>query len=199
MNVSKDVINVWDLIARYLLIVLLGLGNLYVFYLILTPLTLHGLNLFLGFFYEVAISGNGFVVNGVFFELVTACVGGSAFYLLLILILSSRDVNYIDRIKMILLSFFILYVFNVFRIVLMVYMYGSFYYEFTHWFLWYFISTLFVVILWFWISWLFKVKSVPVYSDFRFLLGLTNGEKKVEKVTRRKESQKKRRTKRKKG
>lgn len=175
MNADKDVISIFDLLFRYLFIVLIGLGNLYLFYLVLTPLTLWGGGFLLNIFYDAVVSDSGFFVNGVFFELVSACVGGAAFYLLFILVMSSRGIDYVKRLKMIGVSFLLLYIFNVLRIGLMVYINGAFYFYFVHWFFWYFISTLFVVLLWFWMAWLFKVKSIPVYSDFLFLLRSVRG------------------------
>jgi len=196
MGDKKDLKNFFEVIVRYLIIVVLGLGNLFVFYAFLTPLTLWGVSNLLRSFSEVIVMANGFLYDGVFFELVSACVGGSAFYLLFILIMSSRDIVWLKRGKMILFAFLLLFVFNVVRIVFMAVFVDSAYFNMFHMGIWYFVSTVFVVLIWFFTVWMFKIKSIPVYSDFKFIVnilrksygagGKKKGAKKVKKVKKKK-------------
>ena len=171
MNKEVDVKDLFDIVVRYSIIFLAGLGNLYIFYAVLTPLTLGGVGLVLGSFYDVSFLDGGFIINGVFFNLVSACVGGAAFYLLFFLVMSCRDIGVLKRVRVFLFAFVLLYVFNVLRIVFMVKIYGGFYFYFVHWIIWYFVSTLFVVIIWFLVVWLFEIRGIPVYSDFKFVFG----------------------------
>ncbi len=168
---NRDRNDFLDILFRYFIILLFGLGNLYIFYLILTPLTMRGVGFLLGFLFNVIVLVDGFMINGVVFSLVSACVGGSAFYLLFVLIMSCRDIKIINRVKIVFFAFIVLYVFNVLRIVLMVKIYGAFYFDLVHWIVWYFVSTLFVVVIWFLIVKLFEIKTIPVYSDFKFVFG----------------------------
>lgn len=181
MNMKGETRELLDLVVRYLIIFLVGLGDLYIFYVILKPLTLNGVGLVLGVFYDVVLLVDGFIVGGVIFNLVSACVGGAAFYLLFILIMSCRDIGVAKRLRIVLFAFLLLYVFNVLRIVFMVGIYGGLYFDLIHWVIWYFVSTLFVVIIWFLVVWLFKVKSIPAYSDFRFVVGALRSRKKGKK------------------
>lgn len=172
MRDKKGFVGFSEIIVRYLIVFVLGLGNLYIFYAVLTPLTLYGVGALLGLFSDVILLSNGFMYEEVFFELVSACVGGSAFYLLLILIMGSRDIVWLKRVKMIVFAFLLLYVFNVLRIVFMATLINSNYFDVFHLGLWYFVSTLFVVLIWFLTVWLFEVKSIPVYSDLVYIVGL---------------------------
>jgi exosortase/archaeosortase family protein len=172
MGDKKELKGFFEVIVRYLIVVVLGLGNLSLFYVVLKPLTLWGVSSLLGLFSDVVVLTNGFVYDGVFFELVSACVGGSAFYLLFIFIMSSRDIVWLRRLKMIVFAFLLLYVFNVLRIVFMAVFVDSVYFDVFHLGIWYFVSTVFVVLIWFLMVWLFGVKSIPVYSDFKFIVGL---------------------------
>jgi len=187
MRDKKGLFGFSEIIVRYLIIFILGLGNLYIFYAILTPLTLFGVGTLLGLFSNVSLLIDGFVYDGVFFELVSACVGGSAFYLLLILIMSSRNIVWLKRIKMILFAFLLLYIFNVLRIVFMATLINSDYFVVFHLGLWYFVSTIFVVLIWFLTVWLFRIKSIPVYSDLMYVIGLLKKSYGVEKKRRKKE------------
>ena len=126
-----------------------------------------------------------FFYGGVFFELVSACVGGSAFYLLFFLIMGSRDIVWLKRVKMIAFAFLLLYIFNVLRIVFMALFVDSVYFEVFHLGIWYFVSTVFVVLIWFLMVRVFKVKSIPVYSDSRFIVGLLKRSYGVGKVGRK--------------
>ena len=90
MKKINDSVFMFDFVIRYIIILLFGLGNLYLFYLFLNPMTLYGMGFLLSFFsgsFSYLTSEFGFIYNGVTFLLVSACVGGSAFYLLFILIL----------------------------------------------------------------------------------------------------------------
>lgn len=183
--IKKDCVVFFDIIIRYLLILLAGSFNLYLFYFFLTPLTLYGSYFLLSLFYDVILYTEGFLINDVFFELVKACVGGSAFFLLFILNLSSRDIGFYKRINILLFSFLCLYIFNVLRILLMVSIYNFYYFEFVHMFFWYFISTLFVFCLWIFSVWFFKIKTIPVYSDFRFIAGSLTKKRKRKKIRKK--------------
>jgi len=184
---KKDLI---DLVVRYLLIVVLGLGDLFIFYYLFGPLTIKAVISIVSLYSHVLVMQNDIVVNGVLFTFVGACIGGSAYYLLFILALSTRNVRVIDRVKAVLLSFFFLYIFNVFRIVFMIAISKQLYFDFVHWFLWYFIATAFVILDWFFISWIFGIRSVPIYSDVRYLVCSLKDKKKARKKARQKKGKK---------
>jgi len=61
---------------------------------------------------------------------------------------------------------------NVLRIVLFASLYvNSFkYFDFTHKIFWYAFSTLFVVLIWFFVVRFYNVKDIPIYSDLKYLI-----------------------------
>lgn len=162
-----------DILVRYLILILVAIPNFWIFYTILTPLTLYPVYWILGFFYDVSLlSRNTIFVNmTVPIELIKACIAGSAYYLLLVLNLSTPKIKLKKRVNIILLSFAIFLVLNIFRIsaLSIIAVSGSSIFDITHKLFWYALSTIFVVAIWFFLVWKFKIKGVPFYSDFKFL------------------------------
>lgn len=168
-----------SLIVRYLLIFLAGLANLSIFYKIFYPLTFYLSSFFLSLFGEVI---NFYAIKLIMFnqtaiELVNACVAGSAYYLLFILVLSTANIPFFKRISMLIFSFASLLLLNVLRILLMGLIAGTSYFESVHMLFWYVISILFVVCIWFLTVKLFSVKEIPVYSDLKYLVDKTKQSK----------------------
>lgn len=166
---NKQLLN---LVIRYAIILLAGLGNLWVFYKIFTPLTIRTVAFFFSLFTKTSISGNLIITQKVILEIIPACVAGSAYYLLLILVLAAPNIKLPKRIKIILFSFVSLFILNIARIIIITLISNTTYFEITHLIFWYFISTIFVVGIWITAVKLFKIKSIPVYSDVNFLYKL---------------------------
>ena len=79
------------LVVRYGLLLILGLFNLWIFYKIFTPLTVYPVYWIL---YALdsgttLLAGNNIFFAGHYAELVSACIAGAAYYLLLILNLTT--------------------------------------------------------------------------------------------------------------
>jgi len=165
------------MILRYLLIVIAGMFNLYIFYAIFTPLTLNLSVLGLSFFGEVIKLNNAFLFDGKLIQLVEACIAGSAYYLLFVLSMSVRAVSVIKRVGVILFLFLSLLIFNVARIVFFSMITDSALFEELHLLTWYLISLLFVIGIWFLSVKIFKIKSIPIVDDFKFLLKQTKSKK----------------------
>jgi len=160
------------IISRYTLLLLMAFPNLYVFYLILTPLTIYPSYFLLKAFFNIDLIRNVLIINGsTAIELSKACIAGAAYYLLLILNLSIQKVSIAKRLKMVLCSFLILLLLNILRIFLLTIMFlsGNNYFDITHKLFWYSLSTIFVVGIWFWEVNTFKIKEIPFYSDLKFL------------------------------
>lgn len=172
MKLKKDSANILDIISRYLILVLISIPNLWIFYFIFTPLTIYPVYFLVSlFFEEVSLFGEIIIVNGVAIEFIKACIAGSAYFLLLILNLSTPKINLKERIIMISVSFASLLIINIIRIfvLILVFFYGFAFFDATHKFLWYFMSTIFVVLIWFAEVKYFKIKETPFYSDIRYL------------------------------
>ena len=166
------------LFARYLALFLVGM-NIYFFRdKILTPLTLHTSNKILSIFSPTTVADNIIKFRGVMIEIVPACVAASAFFLLLFLILATSEIKPGKRSLVIILSMLSLFVLNILRIVLLAILTRTVYFELAHWTFWHLISTLFVVGIWFTMVKVYKIKSIPAYSDVMYLKGLIKPRKK---------------------
>jgi exosortase/archaeosortase family protein len=176
---NKQEIKLIGLFSRYFAVLLLGLGNLYLFYKVLTPLTIHVFYFIVSMFSEASLNGNLVSFGETVIEIVPACVAGAAYYLLFILVmLTAMDVK--TRIKAVgasLLAFFIL---NMFRLLVLSSLIGFPNFELIHLVFWHLVSTLFVVGIWFGTVRYFKIKAIPLYTDFLYLkkLGVDDSKRK---------------------
>ncbi len=158
----------WELIIRYVILILLG-ANLWVFYKIFRPLTIYPVYLILNNIYGASVFDSSIALFGegvVYVEIIEACIAGAAYYLLLILNLTTC-ISFMQRIKSILFLFGSFLVLNIIRIVIfaMLFVNGFKYFDLAHKAVWYAGSTIIVVVVWFLNVKFFKIKKIPVYSD----------------------------------
>jgi len=171
MNKNKWAI---ALLIRYVLLLLLGLGNLYLIYLIFTPLTVYPVYFILSLFYQVSLhQATLSIFTGETLKLIEiagACVAGSAFYLLYILNLTT-PMKAKTRLYSLIYSSLALLLINILRIILLSFLsikdYASF--EIIHKLFWYFLSTILVVLIWFSQVYFFNIKAYPILTDFKEL------------------------------
>jgi len=166
----------YSIFLRYLILVILAVPNLFIFYFIFRPLTLYPVYFLFGLFFNPSLVGNIIVFKGIAIELINACIAGSAYYLLLILNLSTPKIKLKKRIKMIFLSLGFFLIVNILRIFLLgvFFIKGYYFFSIVHELFWYFGSTILVVAIWFAEVKLFKIKEIPFYSDVKFLYSKTN-------------------------
>ncbi len=158
--------------TRYLILILVGLSNLAIFYLIFTPLTIYPVYQILKIFFDVSLIQN-FIFSETFsIQIIEACVAGSAYYFLLILNLSTPNIKIKKRINLLLTSFLILLLINILRIVFITFLLASnsAFFEITHKIFWYLGSTIFVVAIWFAQVNLYNIKTIPFYSDIKNII-----------------------------
>lgn len=165
---EKEIINI---LIRYSILVILAFVGLELFYYIFLPLTKHPIFYVLSLFHYSVVRENTIYIGKYTIEIVGACIAGSAYYLLLILNLSTGKTSWIDRLKLFLFSFGMFFVINLIRIYVLSVMYlnDSPIFDATHKLFWYFGSTIFVVLIWFFGTYLFKIKSTPFYTDIKNL------------------------------
>ncbi len=168
---KKQEKEIFNLFLRYLILLIIPLYNLYLIYLIFTPLTLYLSYLLINLFYGATLNGDLISFNDVTIQIIGACVAGSAYYLLLILNLSTPDIKLAKRIKMIIYSLLLFLVFNVLRILILSSFLNSYpdLFDVTHYIFWFFLSIVFVVGIWFFQVKHYKIKKIPVYSDVKTL------------------------------
>ena len=161
-----------DIIIRYLLLILIALPGLFIFYFIFTPLTVYPVYFLLGLFFDAALlSKTNILVNNLPIELISACIAGAAYYLLLVLNLSTPKIKLKTRIHAIIFSFIAFLILNILRIFVLssLAVTGFAYFNVTHTVFWYGFSTIIVVAVWFAEVKIYKIKEIPFYSDLRFL------------------------------
>lgn len=169
---------------RYLVLIILGIPNLYLFYLIFTPLTVGPT-----FYIFSLIDSASYVLDplttanptiffkGAFASIIPACVAGAAYYLLLILNLTT-PMSLKKRLWSILFLFGVFLIINLGRIVLFGFLltenFNSF--NLAHTATWYFGSTIMVILIWFANVLIFKIKNIPVYTDIKNIISDIRGE-----------------------
>lgn len=174
----KIKVNITGILIRYLLLILSSLFNLWIFYFILTPLTIYPVYFILNYLFGALLNANNIIlISGshvAILEMIPACIAGSAYFLLFILNMSVPNIKLKKRIKMILISFLSLLVLNIIRIVILgtLLISGSSFFDITHKIFWYGLSTIFVVGIWFAEVKIFKIKDIPVFSDIKSLVHL---------------------------
>jgi exosortase/archaeosortase family protein len=168
------------LFFRYLILVVFGLPFLWVFDKFFLPLTIYPVFWLLSIFFNSSIIGNTVLVNHISINIINACVAGSAYYLLLILNLSTPEIKLTRRIYLIFFSFFSFLVVNILRIFFLTLLFisNSNLFNFMHEFFWYFLSIFFVIGIWFIGIKLARIKAVPFYSDLKYIYGISIFKKK---------------------
>lgn len=164
---KKPELNILDLLIRYSLIVILGLGNIFLLYIILKPLTVYATYFILALFYKsVVLSGDLLYFNRHVIEIIRPCIAVSAYYLLVLLNLAT-PMPLKQRIGSLFYCILALFIINVLRLaILSVFFINSFrFFDIVHKIFWYGLSTLLVVLIWFSAVRIFEIKSIPVYSD----------------------------------
>lgn len=153
-------------------IILLGLMfTLPLFYNVLIPSTLYILSFLLKLFAnQVIVYKDILMVNKMPIQIIEPCVAGSAYLLLLILNITVA-MNIKKRVLSIILSFIILFVLNIIRILFfsMILQINFEIFDIFHKLTWYLLSTFFIVGIWFLIVKIFSIKEIPVYSDLKLL------------------------------
>ncbi len=163
-----------DIILRYAILLILTFPNLYLFYLIFTPLTIYFSYTLFDIFFEVSLSGSTIFFPGFLnIQFIDACIAGSAYYILTVLNLSTPGIKSQQRLKLLLFTLLAFFLLNSIRIfILGLFLISSSpFFDITHRILWYAGSTLFVVGIWFTGTKIFKIKNIPIYSDIKFLQG----------------------------
>lgn len=143
-----------------------------VFYFIFRPLTVWPTVWILQLFYNVSVNGINIIVNSHGIAIIDACIAGSAYLLLLLLNLLTREISLKRRIFIFVVDAIALLVLNIIRLIVLISLSvnNSIFFDFTHKLFWYVLSTVFVVIIWIASVKIFRLKKIPFFSDMAFLL-----------------------------
>jgi exosortase/archaeosortase family protein len=141
------------------------------FSFVLTPITIYAVYYLLFNFNPILIE-NLIIVNGLRFLFVDACIAVIAYYFFWILTMLTNDMKLAMRVKFILIGFFAIFLMNIFRIWLVIFLavnYGFWWFNLVHLFFWRFVSGVYVALVWIFLVKYYNVKSIPVYDDFVIL------------------------------
>ncbi len=171
MKRGKKERGAYDITVRYLILALLSLSGFKILYSIFAPLTFYPLVFILRLFYNVDVVGNKLFIGQNIIEISGACIAVSAYYLLAVLNLITRGITAKKRIRMFIFHSMLILVPNILRIILLTAMKinDSAAFDVVHKIVWYFIGTVYIVIIWFVGVYNLKIKSVPFYSDFIYV------------------------------
>ena len=162
-----------DIISRYfiLLIFVYLFGFTRIISDFLVRVTLFCSNFAINLIYGSRIYENTIITGNFFIEIIPACAAVSA-YLLLITLNITTSMSLVRRLWTLAFSLLSLFIINIIRIALLAILFinESKYYNDLHHILWYIISTLFIIGLWFLTAYIFKIRNIPVYSDIKTII-----------------------------
>jgi exosortase/archaeosortase family protein len=169
---KKRLNHLLDIVFRYTILILIGIFSLEIFYFLFTYLTIYPTYFLLRLFFDASLTNNVILINSLPIEIIGSCIAGSAYYLLLILTLSTREITIKKRFLMLLFSFGMFLIINISRLFFLsvLYVNGVSSFDITHKLFWYVGSVFFIVVTWFLSVKIFNVKEIPFYSDIVFLL-----------------------------
>ena len=165
---------VYALLARYLILALLVFVGYNVVYFVTSEITVYlsFLTIHLVYPNSFLLPGTSTIfINGTYIDLIEACIGVAAYYLLIFLNLTTPmgSLTRVKSLSFLLVSFLVMNIVRIF-IFALVFMEGYSFFNFAHILFWYLGSTLFVAVLWFLSVIFFRIEKIPVYSDIVALL-----------------------------
>lgn len=154
---------------RYSLVLILGLSNFYIISKILSPLTIHTTNAILNIFTSTTLIADTIQLASTKIQIAPSCVAASAYYLLIFLLLATptKTKTLTKALATAIISLFIL---NVTRILLLIPVISSPNFESIHWITWHIISIILVVGIYITTIKFYKIKTIPIYTDFKYLI-----------------------------
>jgi len=159
-----------DILLRWGILLILFLVPSSILYSILLKGTFYGLFLSLDSIGYAPINLFPSIrIENELLTLIPACIALSAYYLFFILSLTSGGAPFRRLLALILSGIILLFFGNLARLVLLAYIlleFGIPFFEQLHLLIWGIGSTIYVVMVWFFLAWHFRIKKIPIYSDF---------------------------------
>jgi len=124
-------------------------------------------------FYNPIIIDNTIIINNIKLVFIPACTAASAYLLLALLILTTKDISFKKSIKIFIIGSLAILTANIIRILVLIIIlvnlnYNTF--QTIHLFFWKILSSIFVVILWIYLTKKYKIKTIPIYSDLKQII-----------------------------
>ncbi len=126
------------------------------------------------FGFEAVLSLSSFTIysGNYALEFIEACVASSAYFLLSLLILTTKDIGWKKMLKMFFVGGFLILVMNILRVMIIIIVLltlGGNWFNIIHLTFWKLISTLYVFLVWILLIRWYKIKNIPIYSDIKYL------------------------------
>lgn len=122
--------------------------------------------------YNIALNGDLITIGEYTLRFISACAATSAYYLLSILILLTKDIKLKEGIKMFAIGSMIILIMNLARVDILLIVLaenGIDMFKSLHIFFWEAVSSLFVAGVWIILVKMFKIKSIPIAGDIKTL------------------------------
>jgi exosortase/archaeosortase family protein len=162
------------LFVRFIFVIFAIIFYNFLFYEIFKPLTIYGSYLFLLIFESgIKLVGDSLIISGGAFEFIHACIASSAYFLLFILLISTKNIKLMKGIKLFFIGSLLILLMNIFRIDILILSsvkFGKVWFDAIHMIFWKFLSTLYVAFVWIFLVKKFKIKTIPIYSDIKYLI-----------------------------
>jgi exosortase/archaeosortase family protein len=167
------------LTTRYILAILIGIFYS-IYYTIFKPITL-----WISFSLIKFLDSSAILINNQIYTtshiltFIDACVAATAYLLLTILILITRGISWKRRLYMFIFGSILILAFNLVRIEILFYFLLNFKYnifENLHMIIWKFLSTIYVFFVWIYLTKYFRVRQIPIYSDYKYLIKRIKGD-----------------------
>ena len=168
---NKTTKRILGIFGRYAVIVFFAIGNFTLIYSLLTPPTVKALAMALRPFYDIVVINNFIYVRGITTEIAPSCIIASAFFLMILLIFSTPEIKPKKRILALVISFAILFILNIARMVFLVSIIHSPHFDTAHWILQNLLSIVAVAAIWIGMVSLLRIRAVPAYSDLKYIYG----------------------------
>lgn len=164
----------YKLILRILIAILLLTIPFNIFYWLLLKPTLYLSYLpLLTKYKDITIGNDYLLINNNILKFTLACIATATYYLLILLLLLTKNIGFIKLIRMLFSGILLILTFNIIRIDLLIVIYieyGIIWFNNLHLLFWKFLSSFIVVLIWLYLCYKFKIKNIPAYSDLKFLI-----------------------------
>lgn len=154
---------------KFTIALLLGIFS-NIFYFIFTPLTVYPTYIISNIFLNSKLIENALIIDGVIFRFIPACIAASAYLLLAILILTTKGINLKKCFKLFVIGSLLILAANILRLEFLIYLYRNFSIELfntIHLFIWKVLASVYVVLVWIFLTKYYKIKEIPVYSTLK--------------------------------
>lgn len=123
--------------------------------------------------YNPILMDNNITINQTTLTFIPACVATSAYYLLIALIFLTKDLKLKTITYSIIIGSSLILLFNILRVDILVFILLNFsnnLFDTLHLFIWKFLSGIYVALVWLLLVKIFKIKTIPIYSDVKYLI-----------------------------